>query len=64
MCIGHVCLSRCKGWVIVSAVVFATLLNVQTVKGEEANRCFVVLVFATLLWATEVCQTFLSLPLS
>lgn len=61
--VGRVRLSRRKAWVIVSALVFATLLNVQTVEGDEANRCFAVLVFATLLWATEVRQTF-SLPLS
>lgn len=61
--VGRVRLSRRKAWVIVSALVFATLLNVQTVEGEEANRCFAVLVFATFLWATEVRQTFFSLPL-
>lgn len=62
--VGRVRLSRRKAWVIVSALVFATLLNLQTVEGEAANRCFAVLVFATLLWATEVRQTLLSLPLS
>ncbi|KAN0133328.1 sodium/sulfate symporter [Lactarius tabidus] len=58
--VGRVRLSRRKAWVIVSAVVFATLLNVQTVKGEEANRCFAVLVFATLLWATEAIPLFVT----
>ncbi|KAF8261363.1 SPX domain-containing protein [Lactarius quietus] len=51
--VGRVRLGRRKAWVISSALVFATLLNVQTVEGEEANRCFAVLVFATLLWATR-----------
>ena len=37
----------------------------HSIKGEEANRCFAVLVFATLLWATEVCWLFFPiLPLS
>jgi phosphate transporter len=54
--VGRVRLSRRKVWVVLSTLIFAVLLNVQTVKGEEANRCFAVLVFATLLWATEVCH--------
>jgi phosphate transporter len=58
--VGRVRLSRRKAWVIVSAFVFATLLNVQTVEGEEANRCFAVLVFATLLWATEAIPLFVT----
>ena len=39
---------------IVAAATFVTLLNVQVVDGLEANRCFAILVFATILWATEV----------
>lgn len=58
--VGRVRLSRRKAWVILSGLVFTILLNVQTVDGEEANRCFAVLVFATLLWATEVCQAFIN----
>ena len=61
--VGRVRLSRRKAWIIFSAFIFAVLLNVQTVDGEEANRCFAVLVFATLLWATEVRSVvFQSLP--
>ncbi|KAH9070821.1 SPX-domain-containing protein [Lactarius deliciosus] len=58
--VGRVRLSRRKAWVILSALVFALLLNVQTVEGEEANRCFAVLVFATLLWATEAIPLFVT----
>jgi phosphate transporter len=58
--VGRVRLSRRKAWVIFSALVFAFLLNVQTVEGEEANRCFAVLVFATLLWATEAIPLFVT----
>ncbi|KAI9451365.1 SPX-domain-containing protein [Lactarius psammicola] len=58
--VGRVRLSRRKAWIIFSALVFAILLNVQTVEGEEANRCFAVLVFATLLWATEAIPLFVT----
>ena len=39
---------------VVALVVFILLLNVQVVKGEAANRCFAILTFCTILWATEV----------
>jgi phosphate transporter len=58
--VGRVRLSRRRVWVALSASIFTILLNVQTVDEEEANRCFAVLVFATLLWATEVFQVSLS----
>jgi phosphate transporter len=59
--VGRVRLSRRKAWIIVSVLAFTILLNVQAVEGEEANRCFAVLVFATLLWATEVRRGLFSL---
>jgi phosphate transporter len=66
--VGRVRLSRRKAWVVISALVFAILLNVSIVEGDEANRCFAVLVFATLLWATEVrsphCRVVCSLAMS
>jgi hypothetical protein len=55
--VGRVRLSRRKAWIVISALIFALLLNVSVVDGDEANRCFAVLVFATLLWATEVRQS-------
>jgi hypothetical protein len=58
--VGRVRLSRRKAWVVISALVFAILLNMSIIEGDEANRCFAVLVFATLLWATEVRQSSLS----
>lgn len=40
---------------LISIAVFAALLNTQTIEGDkEANKCFAVLMFCTLLWATEV----------
>ena len=35
---------------------FIILLNVKTVDGPEASRCLAIFVFATILWATEVCS--------
>jgi phosphate transporter len=52
--VGRVRLSRRKAWIVLSVLIFSILLNVQTIEEEEANRCFAVLVFVTLLWATEV----------
>lgn len=45
---------------LVSLVVFVVLLNVSTVDGVAANRCFAVLIFATLLWATEAIPLFIT----
>ena len=44
-------------WKIVAGLVFVLLLNVRVVgraAGVEANRCFAILVFCTILWASEV----------
>jgi phosphate transporter len=38
----------------VAIVVFVALLMMDVVAGEEANKCFAVLVFSTIVWATEV----------
>lgn len=39
---------------LTAAATFAVILNVRIVDGLEANRCLAILVFATILWATEV----------
>lgn len=39
---------------LIAAAAFATILNVPLVDGVQANRCLAILVFATILWATEV----------
>ena len=52
--LGPLKLKRRHIWKAVAVAVFLTLLRVQTVNGDEANRCFAILVFATILWATEV----------
>ena len=37
-----------------AVVVFAVLLSTQTITEVAANNCFAILVFSTILWATEV----------
>lgn len=52
--LGRLRLKRRHVWKAIAVAVLLTLLNVQSVDGDEANRCFAILVFATILWATEV----------
>jgi phosphate transporter len=52
--LGHLKLKRRHIWKAIAVTVFLTLLRIQTVDGEEANKCFAILVFATILWASEV----------
>ncbi|EMD33375.1 hypothetical protein CERSUDRAFT_117988 [Gelatoporia subvermispora B] len=47
-------------YALVAVVVFVVLLNVQVVQGAEANRCFAILVLATILWATEAIPLFIT----
>ena len=51
--VGHVKFTRKQLFLLISVVTFIVLLNVQTIDSVEANRCFAILVFATLMWATE-----------
>lgn len=41
-------------------VVFIALLKMDIIAGEEANKCFAVLVFSTILWATEAIPLFVT----
>jgi phosphate transporter len=42
-------------WLLIALVVLVVLLNVRVIKdGVEANSCFAILVFCTILWASEV----------
>lgn len=49
-------------YLLLSTLVFVILLNWKVMKesGEEANRCLAVLVWATLLWATEAIPLFVT----
>ena len=62
--LGRLKLKHREIWKAIAVAVFLTLLHVQNVDGEEANRCFAILVFATILWASEVKQTLFSLDMS
>ncbi|KAG6820158.1 hypothetical protein H0H93_004595 [Arthromyces matolae] len=45
---------------IIAGTIFVTLLNVQTLEAQEANRCFAILVLCTFLWATEAIPLFVT----
>ena len=52
--IGRFRLSRKVVWLILATIVGIVMGNVEVVEGKEANTCLAILVFATILWATEV----------
>ncbi|KAI0763315.1 Sodium/sulfate symporter [Trametes elegans] len=58
--VGRVKLTSKMLYALVALVVFLVLLNVQTIDGREANKCFAILVFATILWATEAIPLFVT----
>ncbi|RPD54783.1 hypothetical protein L227DRAFT_615810 [Lentinus tigrinus ALCF2SS1-6] len=47
-------------YLVVAIVVFVILLNIEYIDGAEANKCFAILVFATILWATEAIPLFVT----
>ncbi|KAF5345994.1 hypothetical protein D9758_013862 [Tetrapyrgos nigripes] len=47
-------------YLAIALLVFVVLLNVQVVDGREANRCFAILIFCTILWATEAIPLFVT----
>ncbi|KAF7375640.1 SPX domain-containing protein [Mycena sanguinolenta] len=49
-----------KIMLLVSIAVFIWLLNTRTIDKPEANRCYAVLMFCTLLWATEAIPLFVT----
>ncbi|KAF8575970.1 hypothetical protein K439DRAFT_1664820 [Ramaria rubella] len=44
----------------IAVAVFIAILNARVVAGVEANNCFAILAFATLLWATEAIPLFVT----
>ncbi|KIK60132.1 hypothetical protein GYMLUDRAFT_244566 [Collybiopsis luxurians FD-317 M1] len=58
--LGRVPVTRKVLFLITALIVFAVLLSVRVVDGEEANRCFAVLIFCTILWATEAIPLFVT----
>jgi phosphate transporter len=51
--IGIFTITRRRIFKVVAVAIFILLLNIQIVPGLEANRCFAILTFCTILWATE-----------
>ncbi|KAG8694010.1 low-affinity phosphate transporter, partial [Ceratobasidium sp. 394] len=49
-----------KAFLLLAIVIFMVLLNVRMVEGKEANRCLAILIFATILWATEAIPLFIT----
>jgi phosphate transporter len=47
-------------FLFISTLILVVLLNVRTIESEEANRCFAILVFATVMWATEAIPLFVT----
>ncbi|KAJ3993371.1 SPX domain-containing protein [Lentinula boryana] len=58
--LGSLSITRKLLYLIIALVVLVVLLNVVIVEGLEANRCFAVLVFCTILWATEAIPLFVT----
>lgn len=52
--VGNIRVTRKMLWKIAAGCVFLVLLNVKTLNAVEANRCFAILMFCTILWASEV----------
>ncbi|KAI5122725.1 hypothetical protein M0805_009810 [Coniferiporia weirii] len=57
---GRLRLTAKKMFLAAAVAVFAVLLNVQTFPSVEANNCFAILVFSTILWATEAIPLFVT----
>nr|GAT50507.1 predicted protein [Mycena chlorophos] len=57
---GALRITRKKGTLLAAMVFFALLLGRQNVEGEEANRCYAILMFCTVLWATEAIPLFVT----
>ncbi|KAI0706485.1 Sodium/sulfate symporter [Earliella scabrosa] len=57
---GRIKLTTKKLYLLIAVAVFLALLNVEVIEGVEANKCFAILVFATILWATEAIPLFVT----
>ncbi|CAE6454918.1 unnamed protein product [Rhizoctonia solani] len=53
-------LTKRKLVLLLAILLFVVLLNVRMVDGKEANRCLAILIFATILWATEAIPLFIT----
>ncbi|KAF9230363.1 SPX domain-containing protein [Melanogaster broomeanus] len=53
-------LTRKKIALIVAVTVFIALMNTDVIEGTEANKCFAILVFSTIMWASEAIPLFVT----
>lgn len=60
--IGRFRLTHKKISLVFAIVVFILLLSVPMLDDAEASRCFAILVFSTIMWATEVHDIHSSYP--
>lgn len=58
--LGTLKLTKKRVSLTVALVVFIALLKMDIVAGEEANKCFAILAFSTILWATEAIPLFVT----
>ncbi|KAH7884888.1 SPX domain-containing protein [Phlebopus sp. FC_14] len=58
--LGRIKITRKKIALLVAILVFIGLLSTNMVDGAEANKCFAILVFSTILWASEAIPLFVT----
>lgn len=58
--LGRLHITRRRIALLLSLITLIVLLNVQLIEGREENRCFAILIFATVLWATEAIPLFVT----
>ncbi|KAJ8518452.1 hypothetical protein ONZ45_g4472 [Pleurotus djamor] len=58
--VGRLRVKRKHIYSLVAIALLVSLLQVQSVTGDEANKCFAILMFSTVLWATEAIPLFVT----
>ncbi|KAI6035716.1 SPX domain-containing protein [Pisolithus marmoratus] len=60
MPLGNIKLTTKRLYLLLAIAIFVILLNVKVVNDTEANKCFAILVFSTVLWASEAIPLFVT----
>ncbi|KAF9477734.1 Sodium/sulfate symporter [Pholiota conissans] len=58
--VGRFKITKRRIFKVTALAIFILLLNIQVVEGITANRCFAILSFCTILWATEAIPLFVT----
>ncbi|KAI6155835.1 SPX domain-containing protein [Pisolithus tinctorius] len=58
--LGNIKLTTKLLYLFLAIAIFAILLNIKVVDNPEANKCFAILVFSTVLWASEAIPLFVT----